>query len=216
VPEPGAGPGRSGEVAGLADRAARLEAENSHVITLPTVLTLLRILLVPILVVVLLTKFEGKEFVGLALFLIAALTDFLDGYIARRKGLVTRLGKLLDPAADKILMSAALISLVELGLAPAWMVVTIVAREFAISTLRSVAASHHMVIAAAWSGKLKTASQVVAISLLIMYERLGRFEHLGRLALWVTLILAVYSGIEYGWRYAVQVRRSDDKDPAAS
>ncbi|MEE8522477.1 MAG: CDP-diacylglycerol--glycerol-3-phosphate 3-phosphatidyltransferase [Thermoanaerobaculia bacterium] len=215
MPELGAGPGGSGDAAELVDGAPSFEAENPLAITLPTVLTLLRILLVPILVVVLLTKFEGKEFVGLALFLIAALTDFLDGYIARRKGLVTRLGKLLDPAADKILMSAALISLVELGLAPAWMVVTIVAREFAISTLRSVAASHDVVIAAAWSGKIKTASQVVAISLLIMYERLGRFEDLGTLALWVTLILAVYSGIEYAWRYAAQVRRSGETDPAA-
>lgn len=215
MPELGARPGGSGDAADLAAKAAKFEAENPHAITLPTVLTLLRILLVPILVVVLLTKFEGKEFVGLALFLIAALTDFLDGFIARRRGLVTRLGKLLDPAADKILMSAALISLVELGLAPAWMVVTIVAREFAISTLRSVAASHGVVIAAAWSGKLKTVSQVVAISLLIMYERLGSFEHLSRLALWATLILAVYSGVEYGWRYGVQVRRSGGKDPAA-
>ncbi len=217
MPELGASPeGPSGDAA-LVGGARNLEAANPLQITFPTVLTLLRILLVPILVVVLLTKFEGKEFVGLALFLIAALTDFLDGYIARRRGLVTRLGKLLDPAADKILMSAALISLVELGLAPAWMVVTIVAREFAISTLRSVAASHDMVIAAAWSGKIKTVSQVVAISLLIMYERLGRFENLGTLALWVTLLLAVYSGVEYGWRYAVRVRRSGAwADPAAS
>jgi CDP-diacylglycerol--glycerol-3-phosphate 3-phosphatidyltransferase len=214
VPELGASAGSPGAAAGQVERSPGVEALNPHAITLPTVLTLLRILLVPILVVVLLTKFEGKEFVGLALFLIAALTDFLDGYIARRQGSVTRLGKLLDPAADKILMSAALISLVELELAPAWMVVTIVAREFAISTLRSVAASHDMVIAAAWSGKLKTASQVVAISLLIMYERLGRFEHLGKLALWVTLILAVYSGVEYGWRYGAQVRRSGGTDPA--
>lgn len=184
-------------------------AVGAAVINLPNVLTLIRILLVPILVVVLLTKFEGKEFVGLGLFLAASLTDFLDGFIARRRGLVTRLGKLLDPAADKILMSAALISLVELGLAPAWMVVTIVAREFAISTLRSVAASHHLVIAAAWSGKIKMGSQVVAISLLIMYERLGAFELLSKIALWVTLVLAVYSGIEYAWRYAAVAREQE-------
>ena len=86
--------------------------------------------MVPLLVVVLLTKFEGKEWVGLGVFLLAALTDFLDGFIARRKKQVTQLGKLLDPAADKLLTSAAFISLVELGLAPAWMVVVIIAREF--------------------------------------------------------------------------------------
>ena len=181
----------------------------SKVFNLPNILTFLRILLVPILVVVLLTKFveEGKEFVGLGIFLLAAVTDFLDGFIARRFGLVTRLGKLLDPAADKILTSAAFISLVGLGFAPAWIVVTIVAREFAISTLRSVAATQGLVIAAAWSGKLKTVSQVVAISLLIFYEQLGSWQQAGDFALLVALVLAVYSGIEYGVRYTRSVLR---------
>ena len=177
---------------------------------LPNILTFLRILLVPILVVVLLTKFEGKELVGLGLFLLAALTDFLDGFIARRWGLVTRLGKLLDPAADKILTSAAFISLVELGLAPAWMVVTIVAREFAISTLRSVAATQGMVIAASWSAKLKTLSQVLAISLLIIYHQLGSWQHLSRIALIAALVLSIYSGIEYAVRYTTAVLRGAD------
>ncbi|MCP3956346.1 MAG: CDP-diacylglycerol--glycerol-3-phosphate 3-phosphatidyltransferase [bacterium] len=179
---------------------------------LPNILTFLRILLVPILVVVLLTKFEGKEFVGLGLFLLAALTDFLDGFIARRFGLVTRLGKLLDPAADKILTSAAFISLVELGRAPAWIVVTIVAREFAISTLRSVAATQGVVIAAAWSAKIKTFSQVLAISLLIFHERLGSWQDLGRIALIVALALSVYSGVEYGIRYTTTVLRGGQSE----
>ncbi len=175
----------------------------------PNILTFLRILLVPIIVVVLLTKFEGKEFVGLALFLLAALTDFLDGFIARRFGLVTRLGKLLDPAADKILTSAAFISLVELDRAAAWIVVTIIAREFAISTLRSVAASQGVVIAASWSGKIKTVSQVVAISLLIFYEQLGAWQQAGHVALHVALALSVYSGIEYAVRYTRSVLRGE-------
>ena len=169
---------------------------------LPNILTILRILMVPILVVVLLTKFEGKEFVGLGVFLLAAFTDFLDGFIARRWKLVTRLGKLLDPAADKILTSAAFISLVEMDLAPAWIVVTIVGREFAVSTLRSVAASQNIVIGAAWSGKVKTASQVVAISLLIIHAQLGSFQFLSRWALYVALVLSVYSGVEYAVKYA--------------
>lgn len=173
-----------------------------QIVNLPNALTLFRILLVPVLVVVLLTKFEGKEFVGLGLFLLAALTDFLDGYFARRWGLVTRIGKLLDPAADKILTSAAFISLVEMGSAPAWMVVIIVAREFAISTLRSVSAAEQVVIAASWSGKVKTTAQVVAIALLIMHERLGELQVLAPVALWVALAVSVYSGIEYGVRYA--------------
>jgi CDP-diacylglycerol--glycerol-3-phosphate 3-phosphatidyltransferase len=174
----------------------------SSMVNLPNVLSSARILLVPILVAVLLTEFDGKEFVGLGLFLIAALTDLLDGWVARRWGLVTRLGKLLDPAADKILTSAAFISLVELGLAPAWVVVTIVAREFSISTLRSIAATQNLVIAASWSGKVKTVVQVIAISLLIVQERLDTFAPLARIMLYLALAVSIYSGIEYALRYA--------------
>ncbi len=176
----------------------------------PNILTCLRILLVPILVVVLLTKFEGNEIVGLGIFLLAALTDFLDGFIARRWGLVTPLGKLLDPAADKIMTSAAFISMVELGRAPAWIVVVIVAREFAISTLRSVAATQHVVISASWSGKIKTTAQIVAIALLIFYQRLGPFEPLANLALFVALVFSITSGLEYAWKYASAVRNGSD------
>ena len=183
------------------------------VLNLPNALTFFRILLVPVLVVVLLTKFDGKEFVGLGLFLLAAATDFLDGFIARRWGLVTRLGKLLDPAADKILTSAAFISLVEVGSAPAWIVVIIVAREFAISTLRSVSAADQVVIAASWSGKVKTGSQVVAISLLIIQERLGEAQPLATIALIVALVFSIYSGIEYGVRYAGVIRGREQTVP---
>lgn len=170
---------------------------------LPNLLTIGRILLVPILVVVLLTKFEGKEIVGLVLFLIAALTDFLDGFLARRRRQVTSLGQLLDPAADKILVCAAFISLVELdpSVTPAWMVVTIVSREFAVSALRSFAASERLVIAAGWSGKVKTGAQIVAISLLIIYNQLGAFSHLAPISLWVAMLATLYSGIEYFVRY---------------
>lgn len=174
-------------------------------LNLPNILTILRILLVPVLVVILLTEFEGKETVGLAVFLFAALTDVADGIIARRQKLVTRLGKLLDPAADKILTSAAFISLVEMERAAAWIVVVIVAREFAISTLRSVAASQNQVIAASWSGKVKTVSQVVAISFLIYQDNLGDLAWTGTVALWVALALSVYSGVEYGVAYAHMV-----------
>jgi CDP-diacylglycerol--glycerol-3-phosphate 3-phosphatidyltransferase len=175
----------------------------------PNLLTLFRILLVPLLVVVLLTKFEGKEFVGLAVFLVAAATDFLDGWIARRHGKITRFGKLLDPAADKILTSAAFISLVELGVAPAWMVVAIIAREFAVSALRGFAASEGVVIAAGVWGKVKTVAQVVAISLLIIYGRLGELEHLAPVSLWVALVVSVYSGLDYFVRFGRLVVRGD-------
>lgn len=168
---------------------------------LPNALTVLRIVLVPLLVVVLLTEFHGKEWYGLGLFLFAALTDFLDGFLARRWGKITRLGKLLDPAADKILTAAAFISLVELGAAPSWMVTVIVAREFAVSSLRAFAAGERVVIAAGWSGKVKTVVQIVAISLLIVHEQLGEFGLLAPLSLWLALLVSVYSGIEYFVRF---------------
>lgn len=169
-------------------------------LNVPNLLTISRIVLVPILVVVLLTSFEGKEFVGLAVFLLAAVTDFLDGYLARRRKEITRLGRLLDPAADKILTSAAFISLVQLGVAPAWIVVTIVAREFAVSALRSFAALEGVEVASGFSGKLKTTVQIIAIALLIFYSKLGALSHLAPLSLWIALVVTVYSGVEYFWR----------------
>lgn len=171
------------------------------IFNLPNILSLVRILLVPLLVAILLTEFEGKEFVALGVFLVASLTDFLDGFIARRRGLVTRLGKLLDPAADKILNGAAFIALVELDVAPSWMVVMIIAREFAVSGLRSVAASENIVLGAIASAKVKTVAQMIAIALLIIYERLGSFELLAPLSLWVAMLASIYSGLEYFFRY---------------
>lgn len=184
---------------------------------LPTVVTLGRILLVPILVTVLFTKFEGREWAGLALFLLAALTDSLDGFLARRLDRVTRLGQILDPAADKILMAAAFISLVELNPAatPAWMVAAILAREFAVSALRAVAAAEGQVIAAGWSGKIKTVTQVVAVSLLIVYNKLGEFSHLAPISLWVALLVTLYSGVEYFVRNAAVFSASADSSRGA-
>ena len=141
---------------------------------LPNSLTLLRIFIVPLLVVVLLTPFSESWFglprhiLGVALFLGAALTDYLDGYFARSRGQVTRLGQLLDPIADKLLISAALISLVENQLAPAWAVVIIIGREFAVTGLRSIAATDGVVIAASKMGKFKMLLQVLTVALLIV------------------------------------------------
>ncbi len=165
--------------------------------TLPNALTLLRIFLVPILVVVLLTKFTAREYVGLGIFLIAAITDFLDGYLARRYNEVTRLGMLLDPIADKLLVSCAFISLVELGMAPAWMVAIIIGREFAVSGLRAIAAQQGVTIPASPLGKGKMISQVVAISLLILGHELGEFLFVASVALWVVVIFAIGSAVDY-------------------
>ena len=180
-------------------------------LNLPNVLSIFRILLVPPLVVVLLPKFEGKEWWGLGLFLLAAVLDFLDGFLARRRKEVTRLGTLLDPTADKILVSAAFISLVELDprVVPAWMVVVIIAREFAVTSLRSFAAAENLVIPAGFSGKVKTIVQIIAIALLIIYNQLGEFRHLAPISLWVALLVTAYSGIEYFVRFGRLILRGE-------
>jgi len=149
-------------------------------VNLPNSLTLLRIFIVPVLVVVLLTPFSENWFgvprhiFGVLLFLAAALTDYLDGHFARSRQQITRLGQLLDPIADKLLISAALISLVENQLAPAWAVVIIIGREFAVTGLRSIAAADGMVISASRMGKFKMLVQVVTVALLIASSVGGR------------------------------------------
>jgi CDP-diacylglycerol---glycerol-3-phosphate 3-phosphatidyltransferase len=176
---------------------------------LPNALTLARIFLVPLLVVVLLTKFEGrlvlgvrKELVGAAIFAIASFTDWLDGYLARRRKQVTTLGQLMDPVADKLLVTAALVSLVQMDVAPAWMVAIILGREFAVTVLRSIAWARGVVISASPLGKLKMAAQVTAILALILgHDHLGVFYVIGRIALWAAVITAVISAIDYYRRF---------------
>jgi CDP-diacylglycerol--glycerol-3-phosphate 3-phosphatidyltransferase len=181
-----------------------------HEFNLPNALTATRIFLVPLLVVVLLTKFDGRvilgvreELIGAAIFGLASLTDWLDGYLARRRKQVTVLGQIIDPLADKLLTSAAFISLVQLNLAPAWMVAVIIGREFAITGLRSFAYARDVVIPASPLGKLKMIAQVVAILALI----LGQDEHLqpvgvlGYWALWVVVGTALISGYDYYRRF---------------
>jgi len=181
------------------------ETVRIEIWNLPNALTLFRIFLVPVLVVVLLTKFSN--FLGLAIFLVAAITDFFDGYFARRLNKTTRLGALLDPIADKLLMSAAFISLVELGVARAWIVVIIIGREFAVSGLRAIAAQNGVTIAASPLGKTKTVAQVIAISLLIVGYELGEFRFTGELALWVVMLFAIVSGIDYFIKFSRAVLR---------
>jgi CDP-diacylglycerol--glycerol-3-phosphate 3-phosphatidyltransferase len=148
-------------------------------VNLPNTLTVLRIFIVPLLVAVLLTPLSEnwlgvpRHILGVALFLGAAFTDYLDGRIARSRDQVSRLGKLLDPIADKLLISAALISLVENQLAPAWAVVVIIGREFAVTGLRSIAAADGVVIGASRMGKFKMLSQVIAVALLIVSSVAG-------------------------------------------
>lgn len=176
---------------------------------LPNSLTIARIFLVPILVSVLLTKFEGRlvlglpvELVGAAIFGLASLTDWLDGYLARRRGQVTWVGQVLDPIADKLLISATLVSLVQLDLAPAWMVTVIIGREFAITGLRSIAYARGLTMPASPLGKLKMGSQVVAILLLILgWERMPMLLLAGQAALWVVVATALISAADYYRRF---------------
>jgi len=187
------------------DTAAKSDRREEPLhINLPNGLTLLRIFLVPFLLVVLLTKFEGRETVGLLIFLFATATDFFDGWLARRRGEITTLGTLLDPIADKLLISAAFVSLVELQLAPAWMVVVILGREFAVSGLRSIASAQGLVIAASGWGKAKMFTEIVAASLLILAIRHEVFLLPGKAALWLAVTMAIVSGLYY---FAMFLRR---------
>jgi CDP-diacylglycerol--glycerol-3-phosphate 3-phosphatidyltransferase len=176
---------------------------------LPNSLTVARMFLVPLLVVVLLTEFEGrriagipKELVGAAIFALASLTDWLDGYLARRRRQVTWLGQMLDPIADKLLTSAAFISLVQLNLAPAWIVAIIIGREFAITGLRSLAYSKGFTIPASPLGKVKMISQVTAILMLILgWGPLPWLAPFGRIALWIVMLMALVSAADYYRRF---------------
>jgi CDP-diacylglycerol--glycerol-3-phosphate 3-phosphatidyltransferase len=187
---------------------------------LPTYLTFARILMVPILVVVLMTKVQAYEIIGVLVFWVASITDLLDGYLARRWKQVTTLGKLLDPLADKLLVSGALISLVELNLAPAWMVFIILAREMAITGLRGIASEEGITIAAEAMGKWKMGAQIASISCLILGPKLDGwmfqwtqweffqffiqlnkpysfFVGMGVLLLWAAMVLALWSAVSY-------------------
>src|SRR5881296_2961845 len=174
-------------------------------INLPTWITIIRIFLTPVLVVVVLLSREFLDpiglrwqMIGVIVFLLASFTDYLDGWLARRRNQVTTLGILLDPIADKLLTSAAFISLVQIGAAPAWMVWVIIGREFAVNGLRMIASSQGVTIPASVWGKYKTGSQVVAIVLLIFGNRyLGAWDRAGDLAIWLVVGLATLSAADY-------------------
>jgi len=178
---------------------------------LPNSLTITRLFLVPLLVVVLLTKFEGrqiagvpKEIVGAAIFGLASLTDWADGYLARRRKQITPLGQFIDPLADKLLILAALISLVQMDLAPAWMAAIILGREFAVMAFRSIVYARGVVVPASPLGKIKMIAQVVAILALILgHGRRTELMLIGNAALWVAVIAALVSAADYFRRFSL-------------
>ena len=175
---------------------------------LPNSLTLIRICLAPLLVVVLLTKFEGRtivgvpnELVGAAIFGLASVTDWLDGYLARRRKQITAFGQVIDPSADKLLTCAALISLVKLDVASAWMVTVIIGREFAVTALRQLAYARGVAMPASRLGKIKMVSQVIAILALILASGADGWRQplfiVGQAALWLVLLAALASAADY-------------------
>lgn len=180
---------------------------------LPNKLTMLRIVLAPVFLAVLYWGFPGADYVALAIFVIASVTDMLDGKIARKYNLVTDFGKFADPLADKILVVAAMLWFVEQGRMPAWMVMIVITREFAVSGLRMIASDNGRVIAAGWSGKVKTASTMVCIAVMLLLGpsqaayRAGGYltavpwdryiSWIDTACVWIITLTTLYSGVEY-------------------
>ncbi len=163
---------------------------------LPNKLTIFRVILIPFFVVLLLFDITAYDkWIALAIFIIASLTDFLDGHIARKYNLVTNVGKFMDPLADKLLVCSAMICLVELSRIPAWVVIVIIAREFIISGFRLVASDNGVVIAASYWGKFKTVFQMVMICLMI--ADLPPLALVTQIVMWVALVLTVVSLVDY-------------------
>ena len=190
---------------------------------LPNILTILRIFFVPFLVAALVEQdlriewngvvWVPNEFLALSIFLVAAATDLLDGFLARRWGQITTVGTLLDPIADKLLISAALVSLVQIHRVPAWMVVLIIGREFAVSGLRSIAAAEGYTIQASDLGKTKMITQVVAISMILVSIHWEELQGFAMLWMWGVVVFGLASAVEYFrkfWRKvddSIKIRR---------
>lgn len=186
---------------------------NRFLNNLPNVLTMFRIVIIPPMVVILTIPTRTAAFIAAALFAIASITDWLDGYLARRMEIVTVMGKFLDPIADKLMVTAALIMILPLGRAPAWMVLIIIGREIIITGLRGIASTEGIVISASHLGKYKTIFQIVAIlGLLLHYDYNWFFgienpflyvnmHNVGIFFLWIATIITVWSGIDYLARF---------------
>ena len=167
----------------------------------PNKLTIARMIIVPFLVIFLLTGWGGEanRYISLTLFVVASVTDWFDGYLARKNNLVTNFGKFMDPLADKLLVCSAMICLIPLGKLTAWFVIVIIAREFIISGFRLIAAENGIVIAANYWGKFKTVSQMIMIILLLI-DLGGVFDILEQIFIWLSLALTVISLITYIWQ----------------
>jgi CDP-diacylglycerol--glycerol-3-phosphate 3-phosphatidyltransferase len=182
-------------------------------VNLPIALTLFRIVLVPLIMVFLISSSRVSVLIAAVIFVAASLTDWLDGRMARRWNQVTPLGTLLDPVADKLLVAAALVSLVHVEMLAAWMAVVIIGRELAVTGLRGVALSMGTVVPASSLGKAKTVSQYVAITVLILEKGVSPdleiFHLISRGVLWIALALTVISGVDYFYRFFLHTNPED-------
>ena len=180
-----------------------ISGKKKHVFNLPNSITMLRIGVIPVLFLLLLNPGRILSLAITVLFIIAAVTDLLDGYIARKYGIVTRLGKFLDPLADKLIVSTAMIMLIPIGRIPAWIVALIIMRDLAVDGLRSIASTEGFIIHASKLGKQKTLCQIVAVSaLLIHYPFFGADAHaVGIAVLYLALILTLWSGVDYFMKF---------------
>lgn len=163
---------------------------------LPNKLTMFRVILIPVFIVVLMTGLIAdplNRYIGTLIFCVASFTDYLDGHIARKYNLVTNFGKFMDPLADKLLVSSALICMIEMGILPAWIVIIIISREFIITGFRLIAAEGGLVIAASWWGKIKTVTQMIMIILLL----LGVQGIIATILIFLATLFTVISGVDY-------------------
>ena len=163
---------------------------------LPNKLTMFRVVLIPVFIVVLMSGLiaePASRYIAVVIFCVASFTDYLDGHIARKYNLVTNFGKFMDPLADKLLVSAAMICMIELGMLPAWVVIIIISREFIITGFRLIAAEGGLVIAASWWGKIKTVTQMAMIILML----LGVNKVIGTILVVLATIFTVVSGVDY-------------------
>ena len=183
--------------------------DRKEALNLPNTITLMRIGIIPVLFFLLLSPGPTGSLVIAFLFIIAALTDLLDGYIARRYQIVTTMGKLLDPIADKIVVNSAMILMIPIGRIPAWIVVITIIRDITVDGIRSIASSEGIVIQASRLGKQKTLCQIVAVSaLMIHYPLFGADAHIvGTVILYLALVLTVYSGVEYFVNFNRAIRK---------
>lgn len=156
-------------------------------------LTMLRVFLIPVFLIVLYWGFPYSQYVALGIFILASLTDFVDGYLARSRNLITDFGKFMDPLADKVLVVTAMLWFVQAGVMPAWAVAIVIFREFAVSGMRLIAVEGGRVIAAGWSGKVKTASTMVCLCLMFLPLPVG----LNWVCVAVIVITTLWSGVEY-------------------